>query len=61
MVNRTAPGLNPAQDDELEGTFTFSNPAILWGQSNGGMIAGSSGAIFIPGPAQDKEFLWFTA
>ena len=65
IINLTASGLNPAQGDQLQTTFTYSDPdddlmdfsSIMWAQSNGGTITGSEGEIFIPGAAQLDEML----
>ncbi|EMO5719664.1 hypothetical protein RVW00_004721 [Enterobacter bugandensis] len=70
IQNNTAPGLNPAQGDALEGIFTFNDldgdqmnlPGVIWHQSEGGSIPGSDkGVIFVPGSAQLDSTLRFSA
>ena len=70
IQNNTAPGLNPAQGDALEGVFTFNDPdgdqmdfpGVIWHQSEGGTIPDSDeGVIFVPGSAQLDSTLQFSA
>lgn len=66
VINNSAPGLNPAQGDELEITYLFHDPdglqesrsesLFLW-LADGRKIAGANQRLFTPGKAQNKHFL----
>ncbi|MBW4199741.1 hypothetical protein JW310_24200, partial [Enterobacter cloacae subsp. cloacae] len=73
IQNTTAPGLNPAVGDALEGSYTFTDPdgtaeavgsgdgvnntSLVRWRDESDVIPGSYNYIFVPKAAQNKQFL----
>jgi hypothetical protein len=68
ITNISAPGKGPAQDDELRADYDYTDPdgdqedltkGVFGWSAAGSPIAGATSQTYVPGPAQNKQFLRF--
>jgi hypothetical protein len=68
IINLTAPGMNPAQGDQLKATYVYTDPdhdlvdpakSVYSWSANGAAISAATTDTFTPTVAQNKKFLSF--